>query len=76
MSALADVGCWGNCSTHPVAVGWIGLQSLLTGSDNSLPLDESVQLGLLLLSLTVTVVSLFNKSLFYVSWPALGTACS
>jgi len=32
----ADVGCWGNCSTHPVAVGWIGLQSLLTGSDNSL----------------------------------------
>ena len=74
--SAGDVGWWGNCSTHLMVVGWIGLQSLWLGLTTRCSWDESVQLGLLLLSLTVTVVSLFNKSLFYVSKPALGTACS
>ena len=72
-----DAGWWGNCSTHLMVVGWIGLQSLWLGLTTRCSWDESVQLGLLLLSSsTVTVVSLFYKSLFYVSKPALGTACS
>jgi len=40
------VFCWGNCGNRLFGLGWIGLQSLLTGSDNSLQGGESVQLGI------------------------------
>ena len=72
-SVACDASLWGNCSTNLAAVCWIGLQSLLTGSDNSLFVRESVQLGLLLLSMTVTVYHCLTNRCFISNKPALGT---